>query len=205
VAAKHTSQLLEDTVDRVNEGMSIAGRTAESFDHIVDSITEVTNIIEEISKSSNEEANYFSQMADGFGKLNDVVKFSASISEASERDAKELIRQTEELRSLSGGQGGDAPSPAPSAELKSVSEEIKPKKLKPPTVAVQAHQGNNMINFKTNAKPAASSESKKNAKAALNQVIKFNAIQESRNKAKSEQYTDEISPSIMSAKDFGKY
>jgi len=206
-AAKHTSQLLEDTVDKVNEGMSIADRTAESFNHIVDSITEVTDIIVEISKSSNEEAKYFSQMADGFGKLNDVVKVSANISEASESDAKELISQTEVLRSLSGVYGGAPPIVrTPDSGLKS-GREIKPRKPKPPAVPVQAQQSSNMINFKTNTKPTMLTESKKNAKAALNQVIKFNAIQEKRNKADKEQYTDEISPepSIISSKDFGKY
>jgi len=211
-AAKHTSQLLEDTVDKVNEGMSIAGRTAESFNHIVDSISEVTNIIVEISKSSNEEAKYFSQIAEGFGKLNDVVKLSANISEASESDAKELISQSEALRSLSAVYGSsrderDTPAHAPATELKSVSEEIKPRSLKPSPTPVKAQQDNKMIKFKTNTKPTVSTESKKNAKAALNQVIKFNAIQEKRNKAEMEQYTDEISPepSIISSKDFGKY
>jgi len=206
-AAKHTSQLLEDTVEKVNEGMSIAGRTAESFNHIVDSITEVTNIVVEISKSSNEEAKYFTQMADGFGKLNDVVKSSANISEASESDAKELVSQTEVLRSLYGEYGGDAPVRAPKTGVKSGREEIKPRKQKPPTVPQQAQQSKKMINFKANTKPVASTESKKNAKAALNQVIKFNAIQEKRNRAEMEQYSDEISPepSIISSKDFGKY
>ena len=209
-AARQTSQLLEDTVNRVNQGMSIAERTAESLNQIVEAVTEVTAIIARISKSSDEESEYFTQISNGFGTILNESQNSVGMTNANEADANELFGQSETLRNLCAAYkirnavskpksaASDKAVQIPAPALSKNTAPIAPKPVK---------RANTPIDFTSaKAKATLSPESKKNAKAALNQVIKLSAVQQKRSKTKDIPVSSADSePIIISSTDFGKY
>jgi len=193
-AARQTSQLLEDTVNRVNQGMSIAGRTSESLKHIVEAVSEVTDINARVSEASGEESDYYALISDGFARIMAEAKASASMTQANESDAKALSDHSDALRNL-------FPAYKPGRER--APERKAARETAPPVGDARIQR----VDFTAaRAKTTLSPESKKAAKAALTQVIKLDAVQERRRKAKvPPAAADFREADILSSADFGKY
>jgi len=60
-AAEETTALIEGSIKKVEAGTAIATETAAALDKIVESITEATKFVNEISAASNEQANAIAQ------------------------------------------------------------------------------------------------------------------------------------------------
>ncbi|MCL2235764.1 MAG: methyl-accepting chemotaxis protein [Defluviitaleaceae bacterium] len=99
-AATETTTLIQDSIDRVDAGASIAGGTAESLDAIVTSAGEVLDIIQNISVASVEQAESIAHITEGLSRISTVVQNNSAVSQETAAAAEELNSQAEVLRQL---------------------------------------------------------------------------------------------------------
>ena len=101
-AASETTELIEDSVRRVDTGSHIAESTAAALDIIVKNAEEVVHIIQGISDSSQEQSVAVGQISEGLGQISSVIQSNSAISEETAAAAQELNSQAETLKQLVG-------------------------------------------------------------------------------------------------------
>jgi len=99
-AVKETTDLIEDSINRVENGAGIAETTAASLTAIVKSAEEVLAIIAGISASSKEQADAISDISNGLIQISTVVQNNSATSEEAAAASQELSSQAEMLRQL---------------------------------------------------------------------------------------------------------
>jgi methyl-accepting chemotaxis protein len=112
-AANETSQLIQDTIERVKKGSELNNELEESFSKVNASASQVASLVEQISKASQEQSKGIDQVNAAMGQMDQVVQQSAAGAEESASAAEELssqaqvIRQTvDQLAALVGGSRG---------------------------------------------------------------------------------------------------
>ncbi len=101
-AAKETTELIQTSISRVSFGSELAKSTASALDEIVSNVTEVANIIEEISDSSKEQSESIDEINVEIGNVENVVLKTSAASEEGVSTAEELSSQSTVLRDLIG-------------------------------------------------------------------------------------------------------
>ncbi len=101
-AAKETTELIQTSISRVAYGSELAKSTADALDQIVNNVTDVANIIDEISVSSIEQAKSVDQINDEIRIVENVVLKTSAASEEGVSTAEELSSQSTVLRDLIG-------------------------------------------------------------------------------------------------------
>jgi methyl-accepting chemotaxis protein len=99
-AAKETSEMIEGSVKKVNDGTDIANRTSEALREIVASVGKVTDLVAEIAAASNEQAQGVSQITQGLGQIDQVTQQNTAHAEESASAAEELSSQAMVLQQL---------------------------------------------------------------------------------------------------------
>lgn len=99
-AAKETTALIEDSIEKSEAGSKIAKETAEALGKIVESISEVAGLAGEIQMASNEQAAAIAQVNQGIMQVSQVVQENSATSEESAAASEELSSQAEMLRQL---------------------------------------------------------------------------------------------------------
>lgn len=99
-AAKETTEMIENSIHKVNDGMKIANETANSLSNIVKEIDKVYNIINEIAAASNEQALGISQVNQGIIQVSDVIQTNSSTAEEGAAASEELAGQAAVLENL---------------------------------------------------------------------------------------------------------
>lgn len=99
-AAKDTTELINQTINSVESGTSIAHETARAMADVVENTKSVAGLIEEISKSSGEQADAIGQVTQGIGQISDVVQTNSAMSEESAAASEELNGQAQILKNL---------------------------------------------------------------------------------------------------------
>ncbi|MBF0207125.1 MAG: hypothetical protein HQK53_09570 [Oligoflexia bacterium] len=104
-AAKETTQLIEDSRNKVDLGSNITKVTAEALTKIVSGITEVSELINQIAAASHEQSQGVSQSNIGLGRVGEITQKntisaeqSASISENLTVDAQKLMKMTSKFK-----------------------------------------------------------------------------------------------------------
>ncbi len=111
-AAKATAQMLEITVQKLEKGATLAEHTDTVLREIVANATKVADLFREIAKSSNEQSQGISQIANGLGQIDRVTQHNTLTASETASAAIALLRQAEALRTmmekfrLRGGAGG---------------------------------------------------------------------------------------------------
>lgn len=99
-AAKETTDLIEDSIEKAESGARIAKETADALEMIVDGVTSVSNLVNEIQKASSEQAAAISRINQGIMQVSQVVQENSATSEQSAAASEELSGQAEMLKHL---------------------------------------------------------------------------------------------------------
>ncbi len=120
-AARETTGLIEDSVNRAKEGTDVAGEVGKALGAIVGDVTKVTDLVDGIAKASEEQAQGVDQVNTAVSQMDRVTQQNASGAEESASAAEELSAQAstvkgmvEELSGLVGGKArGSGSTTAP--------------------------------------------------------------------------------------------
>ncbi len=127
-AAKDTETLIEDSMQKAEQGVRIAGETASSLSSIVSGINESNALITEIARASEEQSMSISQINTGIDQVAKVVQQNSATAEESAAASEEMSSQSAVLQELISqfklkndaqrriGPGGSAPKRIAAAE-----------------------------------------------------------------------------------------
>jgi methyl-accepting chemotaxis protein len=99
-AAKETTELIEGSVKKVENGTGIANETAKALEEIVTGITKVTDLVGEIASASNEQAQGIEQVNQGLSQIDQVTQSNTASAEESASAAEELSSQAVQLKQM---------------------------------------------------------------------------------------------------------
>jgi methyl-accepting chemotaxis protein len=99
-AAKDTTELIEDSSAKVEDGMSAAHKTAESFGLITGDVNKISDIVSQIAATSAIQAQSISSVNAGINDISLVIQNNSATSEESASAAQELNSQAEMLKQL---------------------------------------------------------------------------------------------------------
>ena len=99
-AAKEVKELIHNTVDQVREGTTLVNEAGNSMQGIVVGIQQVTEIINEISVASNEQATGIDQVNLAIIQMEDVTQQNAALVEEAAAAAESMRQQAEALSEL---------------------------------------------------------------------------------------------------------
>lgn len=97
-AAKETTDMIEGSIDKVNDGTKIANRTAEALTIIVEQVTNVANLVENIATASKEQNMALEQINQGVIQVSQVVQSNSATSEEAAAASEELSAQADLLK-----------------------------------------------------------------------------------------------------------
>ncbi|QAT50745.1 methyl-accepting chemotaxis protein [Caproiciproducens sp. NJN-50] len=97
-AAKETTELIEDSAQKVAAGTKMAGETAEALHKIMAGVTKITELIGSIATESNDQAEALGQVRQGIQQVSQVVQSNAAASEECASASEELSGQANLLR-----------------------------------------------------------------------------------------------------------
>ena len=81
VAAKEIKSLIDKSVEKVGNGVLQAGKAGQTMKHVVDSVKEVTSIMEDISRASYEQSIGIDQVNKAIAHLDQVTQQNAALVE----------------------------------------------------------------------------------------------------------------------------
>ena len=99
-AAKDTSSLIENSIEKANLGVRIAGETAASLTEIVSGINESSRLVGDIAKSSDEQTEGIQQINTGIDQVAQVVQQISSTAQESAASSEEMSSQSAVLSDL---------------------------------------------------------------------------------------------------------
>ncbi|MDZ7280066.1 methyl-accepting chemotaxis protein [Pantoea eucrina] len=97
VAAKEIELLIRESLDRVNDGTELVDRAGLTMNDIVQSVTQVKDIMGEIAAASDEQNRGISQIAQAMAEMDTTTQQNAALVEESSAAASSLESQAEEL------------------------------------------------------------------------------------------------------------
>ena len=101
-AAKNTSQMIEESGTKCEEGVQIAERVATVLSDIVTSTNKVDTLLGEIASASGEQSSGISQINTGVSELDKVTQQNAGNAEELASGAEETSSQVTALREIVG-------------------------------------------------------------------------------------------------------
>ncbi|WP_294855130.1 methyl-accepting chemotaxis protein [uncultured Oscillibacter sp.] len=97
-AAKETTELIEASINKVNDGTDIAQETAAALSKIVDGVLQTGQLIGAIASASNEQAVALEQINQGLLQISQVVQTNAASAEECAAASEELLSQSDCLK-----------------------------------------------------------------------------------------------------------
>ncbi|MGM0508431.1 MAG: methyl-accepting chemotaxis protein [Fusobacteriota bacterium] len=99
-AAKDTTEMIEDSVDRSSRGMKIAKNVDRALDEIQEKNENVNNIMDEISIASEEQANGIEEINTAISELEKAIQSISATSQESAASSEELNAQLENMNQI---------------------------------------------------------------------------------------------------------
>lgn len=102
VAAKDTAALIEETVAAVEKGTELTDNTTKTVTEVGVNAQAVSEIVDYVSMSSNEQANSIQQVTTAVDQISSVIQSNSATSEEAAAAAEELSSQASLLKTLIG-------------------------------------------------------------------------------------------------------
>ena len=99
-AAQNTALLIEETIEAVQRGGRISEETAEALNSVTEKSIRITNLVDEISDASTEQAKGVAQVTEGIDQISSVVQTNSATAQQSAAAAEELSGQANILNEL---------------------------------------------------------------------------------------------------------
>ncbi len=99
-AAKNTADLIEGTVQKVNEGNNLVEKTSEAFSELSKSAGKVGELVAEIAAASNEQAEGISQVNSAVAEMDKVVQRNSASAEESASASEQMNAQAAQMKSM---------------------------------------------------------------------------------------------------------
>ena len=99
-AAKETTILIEESIDKVNTGTKTAQGTADVLDRIIENIRQTTELVKNISESSHVQASEVEQLNIAVNQISSVVQSNSATAEESAAASEELNSQVVMLKEM---------------------------------------------------------------------------------------------------------
>ena len=117
-AAKETTEMIEGSSKRVNQGLQIAEATAASLSAIVTSVAEVSDLVGEIAAASQEQATGIGEINQALAQVDAVTQGNTAKAEEMAAASRDLFAHSSTLTGQLSGfqlshQGGQPRLPAP--------------------------------------------------------------------------------------------
>jgi methyl-accepting chemotaxis protein len=96
-AAKEIKTLINDSVERVEQGTALVDQAGTTMAEVVSSIRRVTDIMGEISAASNEQAQGVAQVGEAITQMDQATQQNAALVEESAAAADSLKTQAQQL------------------------------------------------------------------------------------------------------------
>ncbi len=97
-AAQETTQMIEASIRKVNDGRKIAEETAKAMASIGEEIGQVAQLIHDINTASGEQSVGISQINQGIIQVSQVVQMNSATAQQSASTSEELNRQADTLQ-----------------------------------------------------------------------------------------------------------
>jgi methyl-accepting chemotaxis protein len=101
-AAKSTADMIEESVKNADGGVSISQDVAKYLKDIAEGSGKVNDLVAEIAAASDEQSKGIDQVNTAVSQMNQVVQQNASNAEESSAAAEEMSSQAEELQAMVG-------------------------------------------------------------------------------------------------------
>ncbi len=99
-AARNTTELIETSVNRVEEGVRNSENTAQLLQEISTNATEVNDLVAEIAASSLEQTKGIEEVNSGLNQINSVIQQNSSISEEAASSSEQLSALAQHLQHM---------------------------------------------------------------------------------------------------------
>lgn len=96
-AAKETTDMIENSLHKVNQGTELAQQTASALGEIVDGVAKVSELVSAIADASNEQARGIADINEGVAQIDKVTQTNTASAEQSAAASQDLSRQAREL------------------------------------------------------------------------------------------------------------
>lgn len=135
-AAKNTADLIEDTIQKIDQGTELVKQTDEAFEQVVVNANKSAELVGEIAAASNEQAEGIDQINHAMSQMDMVTQKNAASAEESASASEELNAQAESIKDIVGELvelvGEDSEHGTPSRSVVRRPQLPKPKKLQTP-------------------------------------------------------------------------
>ena len=99
-AAKNTSEMIEDSQKKADNGVSVGGEVEGSLQEINGSIADVNTLIKEVAQASNEQAKGLEQVSAALAQMDEVTQSNAASAEENSASSEELTSQAQILQTV---------------------------------------------------------------------------------------------------------
>lgn len=99
-AAKNTAELIETTINKIDQGAGLVKQTDEAFSEVSASAEKVGELVGEIAAASSEQSQGIDQINTALTQMDSVTQQNAANAEESAGSSEELSAQAEKMREL---------------------------------------------------------------------------------------------------------
>jgi methyl-accepting chemotaxis protein len=99
-AAKETTVMIENSIQKVEEGYAIANKTANALHKIVGGVTDAVETVEKISEASVQQATFIAQIDTGISQISKITQANTATAEESAAASEEMAGQAQMLKNM---------------------------------------------------------------------------------------------------------